>query len=248
MPRSSQREPATFHLDPGQEYHVLSLHPEWAWAVLYGGKNVENRTWETQHRGPLLIHASLPKCSAAELAWRRGYIAERSGVAQGAQPQEFTSSAILGMVDLMDCVLHADSPWAAADHVHWLLSNPRVLEEPLLGVGGKLKVWRWRAPESTSRSTTSVPSAKSRQAAAEATSPGARIALDDMDPASVLAAFRAVVSSTPQNDVDVYRAVSRKLGFARMGSRVEEGLRAHARSAVRKGALIRVGKTLRAAS
>lgn len=40
---------------------VLSLRPEWAWAVLFADppKIVENRSWRTKHRGRLLIHASL---------------------------------------------------------------------------------------------------------------------------------------------------------------------------------------------
>jgi hypothetical protein len=36
----------------------VSLHQPWAWAVLHAGKKVENRTWATRHRGPLLIHAA----------------------------------------------------------------------------------------------------------------------------------------------------------------------------------------------
>ena len=35
------------------------MRPPWAWATIYGGKDVENRSWRTAYRGPLLIHASL---------------------------------------------------------------------------------------------------------------------------------------------------------------------------------------------
>ena len=38
---------------------VLSLRQPWAWAVLNLGKNVENRVWSTNHRGPFLIHAAM---------------------------------------------------------------------------------------------------------------------------------------------------------------------------------------------
>lgn len=37
---------------------ALSLRQPWAWAVVHGYKDVENRSWSTKHRGPLLIHAS----------------------------------------------------------------------------------------------------------------------------------------------------------------------------------------------
>ena len=36
---------------------ALSIKQPWAWAIIHAGKNVENRTWATSYRGPLLIHA-----------------------------------------------------------------------------------------------------------------------------------------------------------------------------------------------
>ena len=38
---------------------VLSIRQPWAWAIVAGFKPVENRTWKTGYRGPLLIHAGL---------------------------------------------------------------------------------------------------------------------------------------------------------------------------------------------
>lgn len=40
---------------------ALSLKPEWALPVMLGAKTVECRTWQTDHRGPLLICASASK-------------------------------------------------------------------------------------------------------------------------------------------------------------------------------------------
>lgn len=37
---------------------VLSLRQPWAWMVVAGGKNIENRRWNTRFRGPFLIHAA----------------------------------------------------------------------------------------------------------------------------------------------------------------------------------------------
>ena len=36
---------------------MLTIRQPWAWAIIYGGKDVENRSWLTKHRGPLLVHA-----------------------------------------------------------------------------------------------------------------------------------------------------------------------------------------------
>jgi hypothetical protein len=37
---------------------ALSLTQPWAWLVVHGGKDIENRTWNTKFRGAFLIHAS----------------------------------------------------------------------------------------------------------------------------------------------------------------------------------------------
>lgn len=37
---------------------ALSLRQPWAWLVVHGGKTIENRRWNTKHRGVFLIHAS----------------------------------------------------------------------------------------------------------------------------------------------------------------------------------------------
>ena len=37
---------------------VLSIRQPWAYLIVAGYKDIENRKWYTNHRGPLLIHAS----------------------------------------------------------------------------------------------------------------------------------------------------------------------------------------------
>ena len=36
---------------------ALSIQQPWAYCITHGSKRVENRTWSTAYRGPLLIHA-----------------------------------------------------------------------------------------------------------------------------------------------------------------------------------------------
>lgn len=45
-----------FRLEPGREHRVLSVHGPWAWSIIYAGKDIENRSWSTPHRGTILIH------------------------------------------------------------------------------------------------------------------------------------------------------------------------------------------------
>jgi hypothetical protein len=36
---------------------ILSVRQPWAWAIIHAGKTIENRSWCTDYRGPVLIHA-----------------------------------------------------------------------------------------------------------------------------------------------------------------------------------------------
>lgn len=37
---------------------ALSIRQPWAWLIVHGSKDVENRTWVSQHRSPTLTHAA----------------------------------------------------------------------------------------------------------------------------------------------------------------------------------------------
>lgn len=39
------------------DLRALTVRQPWAWAIVHGGKPVENRTWEMKYRGPLWLHA-----------------------------------------------------------------------------------------------------------------------------------------------------------------------------------------------
>lgn len=38
---------------------ALTIHGPWAWAIAAGHKTVENRSWTTNYRGTLAIHAGI---------------------------------------------------------------------------------------------------------------------------------------------------------------------------------------------
>ena len=119
---------------------VLSLRPVWAWAVLHGGKTIENRTWNTDYRGPLLIHAS---GSTANWWDHVDYVEQASGL---KVPETLECGAIIGAVDLVD-VLAPGEPlpnkrarkWAEDNCLHWVFANPRACKP--VDVLGKLRLW-----------------------------------------------------------------------------------------------------------
>lgn len=134
---------------------ALSVRQPWAWAVARGHKDVENRSWTTAHRGPLLVHASmrvdLDAC-ASPLIRDAGWDADDPVAAIGA---------IIAVVDVVDvCAASAGDPgadpdddpgsgggvacgcgtWAEPGAYHWRLANPRVLARPVLALG-RLGLW-----------------------------------------------------------------------------------------------------------
>lgn len=92
---------------------ALSIRQPWAWLILYGGKDIENRTWHTKLRGRFLVHASAGM-TRSEYADAYQFFLE-SGA--GQSPFEFPEFAslqrggIIGSVELVDSVDHSDSPW-----------------------------------------------------------------------------------------------------------------------------------------
>lgn len=36
----------------------ISIRQPWTWAILHAHKSIENRTWSTSYRGPILLHAA----------------------------------------------------------------------------------------------------------------------------------------------------------------------------------------------
>jgi hypothetical protein len=136
-------------LVPGHEYMVLSLPPISAWALLFAGKDVENRTWSTNQRGRVLVHASSEGMSLREGQARRAELSFLSGLASSALPTVFPRRVILGSVEIIDCVEDARSKWAVPGKYHWVLRDPRSLHTPVEDIEGELEFWRWtfeRAP------------------------------------------------------------------------------------------------------
>ena len=114
---------------------VLTIRQPWAWAVVHGGKDVENRSWPTQHRGALLVHAG----SAFE---PDGYEVVKELATRPPPPaQDLVRGAIIGVVDVVDCVRDSDSAWAVAGQWHWCLRDPRPLD-PTVPCPGCLGLWR----------------------------------------------------------------------------------------------------------
>jgi hypothetical protein len=108
--------------DETKKLRALSVRQPWAWLIVNGYKNVENRSRATRHRGPLLIQAGLSRANLEEAVLSR--IERKYGV---KLPREFELGGVIGIVDVVDCVRRSSSPWHERGSMGWRLRNPRRL-------------------------------------------------------------------------------------------------------------------------
>ncbi len=101
---------------------TLSLRQPWAWLVVNGYKDIENRSWGTSHRGLLLIHASSTKSDFTPKQLES--IAVKHGV---RVPETLDIGGIVGVVEVVDCVARHKSKWKHPGSWGWVLENARRL-------------------------------------------------------------------------------------------------------------------------
>ena len=85
---------------------ALSIMQPWAWLIVAGHKDIENRSWPTSFRGPVLIHAGKrldPDLEdAQDWPWRAI-----------DRPDDFEVGGIVGEAEIVDCVTASASPSAS---------------------------------------------------------------------------------------------------------------------------------------
>lgn len=81
---------------------AISIRPPWAWAILYAGKNIENRTWKTNMRGTVAIHASR-NMTRPYYEWALDEIRKVAPRARVTPYEAMTRGAIIGLMDIISC-------------------------------------------------------------------------------------------------------------------------------------------------
>lgn len=90
---------------------ALTVRQPWAWAIVYAGKDIENRNWNTRYRGEIAIHAAkgLMREEYTESVdlLRRHYKCRKEIPSYEAMIR----GAIIGVAELVDCVTTSKSSW-----------------------------------------------------------------------------------------------------------------------------------------
>ncbi len=148
---------------------TLSIKQPWASLIAHGIKDIENRTWKTNHRGKIYIHASasdkLMKTKPIDIM-TENQIEVMSKYLRETKKEVFSKierniySCIIGEVEIIDCVINHPSIWAEKTFIHqanesnpdvdddviiynWVLENPILYDKPILNVKGKLSLWEF---------------------------------------------------------------------------------------------------------
>lgn len=150
---------------------ALSIKQPFAALIVHGIKDIENRTWKTNYRGKIYIHASSlinktyleifnyeQRCAIFHLVFDQcDSIVDENGNLKFTNQRKITS-AIIGDVEIVDCVVNHDSIWAIKTEIigttvenetlyrgkptyNWVLANPVLYKQPIFDVKGKLSFW-----------------------------------------------------------------------------------------------------------
>lgn len=140
---------------------ALTIKQPWASLIAHGIKDIENRTWKTNFRGRIFIHASAkPAGSTLNLLNQEQQRKWESHLYTLDRLPGYPESAIIGEVDIVDCVINHSSIWAEKTHYpvnpaehpikpifNWVLANPVLYDKPILNVKGKLSFWEFNPYE-----------------------------------------------------------------------------------------------------
>ncbi|WP_063614164.1 ASCH domain-containing protein [Bradyrhizobium sp. Cp5.3] len=115
---------------------IISIRQPWAALIVHGLKDIENRTWATGYRGPVLVHASQrPDDITPEEIERRFGVRLTS---------ERKLGGVVGITEIVDCVRPHASRWYAPGCYGFVLANSRPL--PFVAWKGALSL-RQAPPE-----------------------------------------------------------------------------------------------------
>ena len=107
---------------------ALSIRQPWAWLIVNGYKDIENRDWPTTFRGNLLVHAGI--------TLTRKYYNETCAEldAAGLLPPDLPSfeamlrGGFVGRTHIVDCIEEHASPWKQEGTHGFVLEGSEVMD------------------------------------------------------------------------------------------------------------------------
>lgn len=121
---------------------AVSIKNPWGYLICVGIKDVENRTWKTNYRGKILIHASKTwdkwfNFDEYELSH---FFKVPKDVIDIVINRKIPFGAIIGEAELVDIVTNSPSIWAVPGQYHWILKRQKLYDESI-PAKGSLGLW-----------------------------------------------------------------------------------------------------------
>ena len=115
---------------------ALSIRQPWAWLIAEGHKDVENRTWRTDYRGPILIHAS--QYDRGTEYWLLSNMIQASHNIEIPAWGDVQRGGIIAVADLVAVVTKSPSRWFEGPYGFFLANIRR---GPFIPFSGSLKLF-----------------------------------------------------------------------------------------------------------
>jgi len=116
---------------------ALSIRQPWAWLIVSGHKDVENREWSTNFRGRVLIHAgkTMTRAEYDDAVSTALHVGYRGTVPSREQLQR---GGIVGVATIVGCVPPANrtSPWHMPDQFGFQIEDAKPI--PFVACKGML--------------------------------------------------------------------------------------------------------------
>lgn len=119
---------------------ALSIRQPWAWLIVNGFKDIENRDWSTSRRGRFLVHAGkgMTKAEYEGCVDTIDYVGRRDIVLPTREVLE--RGGIVGSAVLVGCVSESESKWFFGRYGFQLEDGKPLPFVPLKGHLGFFKV------------------------------------------------------------------------------------------------------------
>jgi hypothetical protein len=119
---------------------ALSIRQPWAWLIVNGYKDIENRTWATKFRGPVLVHAGKQMTrgdydACAIFVGGIYHLLKQDFLLPEYHDLQRECGGIVGSVEITKCVAQSESPWFVGEF-GFVLANAKPL--PFRPCNGRL--------------------------------------------------------------------------------------------------------------
>lgn len=130
-------------------YKALSVRQPDAWLQVNGIKTCENRSWNTKHRGTLVIHAGAKPMTEDDWVFLREVCTDMEIEAPAPDDLHIRSGGLVGAVYLAEVTATPDPDWEGGwwdgESLAWLLDGAQLIIE-FVSMKGRLGLFDVELP------------------------------------------------------------------------------------------------------